>query len=68
MSAPRTPAEAATEILATQAANHLAWMLGEMVRFRREDAADRGETITDAEIVESVRASILRMAAEAVTR
>jgi hypothetical protein len=59
------PNEAAIQILATQAASHLTWMLGKMVEIRRDDATERGIEITDTEIVASVRASLTRMIDEA---
>lgn len=51
----------ATEMLATQAAQHFTELVNGLVAIRRDACAEHGVTMTDDEIVASVRASILRL-------
>lgn len=58
----------ATEALARNAAEHAAALITGLVAIRRDYAAEHGLAVTDDEIAESVRASIVRLMTEEVAR
>tara|TARA_R110000868_G_scaffold96672_1_gene265989 strand:+ start:144 stop:332 length:189 start_codon:yes stop_codon:yes gene_type:complete len=57
-------ATTATQILAQDAAQHAVGMIAGLVANRREACIEFGKTMTDDEMVASVKASLLQLLAE----